>query len=160
GEGGQKVVYLVRDEALDRECALSMIRSELLDPGDMQRLRHEAQSMARLGAHSNIVTVYDIGQEDGKPYLVSEYVPGGDLRQEMLCGRAPFADGSPAAVIAQVLNARPVAPTTLNSEVPAALEALILQLLAKSPEMRPANAIRVGEALRFIIDDLRKPARA
>src|SRR5207249_3195626 len=56
---------------------------ELLDPGDMQRLRHEAQSMARLGAHSNIVTVYDIGQEDGKPYLVSEYVPGGDLRQEM-----------------------------------------------------------------------------
>src|SRR5438445_9736253 len=68
GEGGQKVVYLVHDEALDRDCALSMIKAELLEPDDVERLQREAQAMARLGAHSNIVTVHDIGDEDGKPY--------------------------------------------------------------------------------------------
>ena len=66
GEGGQKVVYLVHDEALDRDCALSMVKSELLESDDLERLRREAQAMARLGAHSNIVTVHDIGDEDGK----------------------------------------------------------------------------------------------
>ena len=76
GEGGQKVVYLVHDEALDRDCALSMVKAELLEPDDLERLRREAQAMARLGAHSNIVTVHDLGDEDGKPYLVCEYVPG------------------------------------------------------------------------------------
>ena len=80
GEGGQKVVYLVHDTGLDRPCALSLIRAELVDPDQLVRLRREAQALARLGPHSNIVTIYDLGEEDGRPYFVAEYLPGGDLR--------------------------------------------------------------------------------
>src|SRR5438105_4942123 len=72
GEGGQKKVYLVHDTALDRECALSVIKRELLEPDDLLRLQREAQSMARLGANSTVVTVFDIGEDDGTTYILSE----------------------------------------------------------------------------------------
>jgi len=80
GEGGQKVVYLVHDTGLDRPCALSLIRAELIVPDQLVRLRREAQALARLGPHPNIVTIYDLGEEDERPYFVAEYLPGGDLR--------------------------------------------------------------------------------
>ncbi len=41
----------------------------------------EAQSMARLGDHPNVVTVHDIGEEDGDPYIVSQYMAGGAARR-------------------------------------------------------------------------------
>jgi len=109
GEGGQKVVYLVHDEALDRDCALSMVKAELLDPDDLERLRREAQTMARLGAHSNIVTVHDIADEDGKPYLVSEYVPGGDLRAELRDAGGPLPTERALAIAMDVTRALVVA---------------------------------------------------
>jgi class 3 adenylate cyclase len=83
GEGGQKIVYLVHDLSLDRDCALALIKSALLEPDDRFRLQREGQAMARLGAHPNIVTVFDVGEDEGRPYIVYEYVPGGDLRQEL-----------------------------------------------------------------------------
>src|SRR6185295_9016696 len=93
GEGGQKVVYLVHDEALDRDCALALIRGVDLGPDDLLRFQREAQAMARLGAHSNIVSVYDIGEKDGRPFLVSEYIAGGELRRVLLKrGRLPVAE--------------------------------------------------------------------
>ncbi|MEX2246226.1 MAG: protein kinase [Dehalococcoidia bacterium] len=82
-EGGQKTVYLVHDTALDRDCALALIRADRADAADLERLRREARAMGRLGAQSNIVAVYDIADEDGSPYLISEYIAGGDLRQEL-----------------------------------------------------------------------------
>nr|MDP9238935.1 protein kinase [Chloroflexota bacterium] len=78
-EGGQKTVYLVHDEALDRDCALSMVKSELLEPDDLERFRREAQAMARLD-HPNIVAVYEVSEEDGRPFFVCQYITGGDLR--------------------------------------------------------------------------------
>jgi serine/threonine protein kinase len=83
GEGGQKIVYLVHDLTLDRDCALALIKSALLEPEDRFRLQREGQAMARLGAHPNIVTVFDVGEDEGRPYIVYEYVPGGDLKQEL-----------------------------------------------------------------------------
>ncbi|MEX2247264.1 MAG: protein kinase [Dehalococcoidia bacterium] len=83
GEGGQKIVYLVHDLSLDRDCALALIKSALLEPEDRFRLQREGQAMARLGAHPNIVAVFDVGEDEGRPYIVYEYVPGGDLRQEL-----------------------------------------------------------------------------
>lgn len=83
GEGGQKSVFLVHDTALERDCALSLIKTDLVDPDDLTRVRREAQAMAQLGAQPHIVTVFDIGDEDGRPYIVCEYVSGGDLRQEL-----------------------------------------------------------------------------
>ena len=83
GEGGQKIVYLVHDLSLDRDCALALIKAALMEPDDRFRLQREGQAMARLGAHPNIVTVFDVGEDEGRPYIVCEYVPGGDLRQEL-----------------------------------------------------------------------------
>jgi len=254
-EGGQKTVYLVHDTALDRDCALALIKTELLEPDDLERLRREARAMARLD-HPNIVTVHDIGDEDGRPYLVCQYIAGGDLRQalreaggrlpleralaiagelcaalahahaagivhrdlkpanvwltaggaaklgdfglasgldrsrltiagtvlgtaaymapeqalgqpadarsdlyalgcvlyEMVTGRPPFLGDDAVGVISQHIHTAPVAPSWHDAEVPRALDTLILRLLTKSPDDRPASADDAAAELRRIAD--------
>jgi serine/threonine protein kinase len=83
GEGGQKIVYLARDTQLDRDVAIAVLKTEGLDETRVARVRREAQAMARLEAHSQIVAIYDIGEHEGRPYTVCEYVPGGDLEQAL-----------------------------------------------------------------------------
>lgn len=89
-EGGQKRAYVVHDAALDRPCVLSLIKAESLGADELERLKREAQTMARVGAHPNIVTIFDFGEEGGRPYFVCEYVPGGDLRQEIRAAAGPL----------------------------------------------------------------------
>jgi tetratricopeptide (TPR) repeat protein len=79
GQGGQKEVYLARDERLDRDVVIALLKTDQLSVDGTSRLIREAQAMARLGSHPNIVTVYDIGDEDGRPFIVSQYVEGGSL---------------------------------------------------------------------------------
>jgi pimeloyl-ACP methyl ester carboxylesterase len=266
GEGGQKTVYLVHDTTLERDCALSLIKAEALDPESVLRVQREAQTMARL-AHPNIVTIYDFGEEEGpdgqrRPYIVCEYMSGGDLLQELrradgpvaleraldiasdiaralaaahergivhrdvkpanvflsdasptsgrrssaklgdfgvavaldrsrltmtgmvtgtaaymapeqargaevdarsdlyalgcllyelVTGRPPFVGDDPQAVISQHINAAPAAPSQY-AEVPEALDALVLRLLAKAPEERSKNATEVLAALEAIAE--------
>jgi len=75
GEGAAKLGYLARDTKLDRDVAVALIKTESLDAEGVLRVRREAQSMARLD-HPAIVTVHDIGEEAGQPYIVAE---GADL---------------------------------------------------------------------------------
>jgi len=79
GEGGKKRVYLAHDTQLDRDVAFALIKTEGLDDAARQRITREAQAMGRLGSHPHIVTVYDIGEENGQPYLVLPVLPGGDV---------------------------------------------------------------------------------
>ncbi len=79
GEGGKKRVYLAHDTQLDRDVAFALIKTEGLDEQARQRITREAQAMGRLGSHPHIVTVYDIGQENGQPYLILPVLPGGDV---------------------------------------------------------------------------------
>jgi class 3 adenylate cyclase len=79
GEGGRKRVYLAHDEKLDRDVAVAVIKTEGLDDAGLSRVKREAQAMGRLGDHPNIVTVFDIGDDSGQPYIVSQYMGGGDL---------------------------------------------------------------------------------
>src|SRR6185503_18461108 len=79
GQGGQKKVYLARDERLDRDVVIALLKTEDLSADSVPRLIREAQSMARLGSHPNIVTVYDIGDEGGRPFIVSQYVDAGSV---------------------------------------------------------------------------------
>jgi eukaryotic-like serine/threonine-protein kinase len=79
GEGGQKFVYLARDPRLDRRVVVALLKTEKLDADSVARLWREAQTMAQLGDHPNIVTVFDVGEEQGRPYVVSEYVEGGSV---------------------------------------------------------------------------------
>jgi len=68
GEGGKKKVYLAHDTMLDREVAFALIKTEGLDEVGMTRVNREAQAMGRLGSHPHIVTVFDLGQQDGQPH--------------------------------------------------------------------------------------------
>ena len=90
GEGAQKSVYLVDDTVLGRQCALSVLNPALLNQGDIGRVKREAQTVAQFGAQPNIVTVYDYGEEDGAPFIVSEYMPGGELRAELDAAAGPL----------------------------------------------------------------------
>ena len=80
GEGGKKKVYLAHDTLLDRDVAFALIKTEGLDDGGRERVTREAQAMGRLGAHPHIVTVFDIGEEDGQPYLVCRCWPAATSR--------------------------------------------------------------------------------
>jgi class 3 adenylate cyclase len=255
GEGGKKRVYLATDTRLERDVAIALIKTEGLDEAGLARVRREARAMGRLGDHPHIVTVFDVGEEDGRPFIVSQYMAGGsvdDLLQaaaqhrlpvdqtlriaselcralqhahecgvvhrdvkpsnvwltadgtaklgdfglavardrsrltvegmmvgtvaymppeqalgrtpeprtdlyafgamlyEMVTGRPPFLGDDAIAIVSQHLNTTPVAPSWHNGEVPRALETLVLQLLAKSPEDRPASAAAVRTALTSI----------
>jgi len=255
GQGGQKKVFLARDDRLDRDVVIALLKTDQLAPDSVPRLTREAQAMARLGSHPHIVTVYDIGDEQGRPFIVSQYVEGGsvsdllkraenhrlpledvlrlgsqicqalmhchslgiihrDLKPgnvwlaqdgtaklgdfgladsaefsritlegalvgtvvymppeimlghqadarsdlyslgvmfyEMVTGRPPFRGDQFVAIISQHINSPPVAPSWHNPEVPLALETLILRLLAKTPEERPASAAEVAKALAVI----------
>src|SRR4051794_3864 len=77
GEGGRKRVYLAHDTMLDRDVALGIVKTTGLDEDARVRVTREAQSMARLGDHPHVVTVHDIGEENGDPYIVSQFMAGG-----------------------------------------------------------------------------------
>ena len=79
GEGGKKKVYLAQDTMLDREVAFALIKTEGRDEVGMARVNREAQAMGRLGSHPHIVTVFDLGQQDGQPFMVTELMGGGDV---------------------------------------------------------------------------------
>jgi class 3 adenylate cyclase len=255
GEGARKRVYAGTDTRLGREVAVAVIKTEDLDSAGRQRLDREVRAMARLGDHPNVVTVFDVGEEDGCPYIVSQLMAGGSLAElldkapehrlsvgetlklgcelslalehvhshgvvhrdikpanvwraadgtvllgdfglaavtdhsrlttegmvvgtvaylapeqavgrppeprsdlyslgtvlyESLSGRPPFVGEDAVAVISQHLNTAPVAPSWHNGAVTPALDELVLALLAKDPDDRPASAAVVLEALRGI----------
>ena len=255
GEGGRKRVYLARDLLLDRDVAVALLKLDGLDEIARTRLQREAQAMGRLGTHPHLVTVFDVGEEAGRPYLVSEYMAGGaldavlraapnqslpvgdvlrladqicrglahahaggvlhrDLKPanvwlaadgtaklgdfglalvrdrsrltvegmmlgtvaylapehalgrevdaradlyalgvvlyELLTGVLPFEGGDAVAVVTQHLHAAAVAPSWHAPAVPAALDALVLRLLAKTPDARPPSADVVRNAVAAI----------
>jgi formylglycine-generating enzyme required for sulfatase activity len=93
GQGGMGVVYLARQLSLGRLVAVKIL--SLLsrsDPVEQSAcFRREAALMAQVH-HPNIVPVHDSGTVDGSPYLVMEYIDGGDLRRFMEPGRPHSAD--------------------------------------------------------------------
>ena len=78
---------MAHDTLLDREVAFAFIKSEGLDEVSRLRIKREAQGMGRLGSHPNIVTIFDLGEHQGQPYMITELMGGGDL--EGLIARAP-----------------------------------------------------------------------
>src|SRR4029077_21098120 len=88
GAGGMGEVYRARDTRLKRDVALKiLIGAAAEDSSRFRRFQSEAESTAAL-SHPNIVAVYDIGQENGSPYIVSELVQGGTLTS--LLARGPL----------------------------------------------------------------------
>jgi len=74
----------------------------------------------------------------------------GVVLYECLTGRLPYVARSPIALIAKLLHEEPPPPLALNTEVPPALSALVIRLLAKTPDDRPGSAAELGELLSQI----------
>ena len=80
GEGGMANVYLAKDTILDRNVAVKVLRGDLADDEKfVRRFQREALSASKLN-HPNIVEMYDVGEDDGKYYIVMEYVQGKTLK--------------------------------------------------------------------------------
>src|SRR5262245_16721123 len=79
GTGGMGVVYKAVDTRFQRAVAVKLLSATRTSPSARRRFQREAQTVSRL-SHPNIVTVHDIGDLDGREYLVSEFVDGGTLR--------------------------------------------------------------------------------
>ena len=82
-------VYLAIQESLDRPVALKVLSPDFSDsPEFSERFLNEGRMLASL-RHSNIITIYDFGIEDGMHYISMEYVEGKDLRSQLRAGVKP-----------------------------------------------------------------------
>jgi tRNA A-37 threonylcarbamoyl transferase component Bud32 len=83
GSGGMSTVYLAQDEVLDRPVAVKLLHREISEEADqLERFRREARTAARL-SHPNLVSVIDAGEDEGRPYIVFEYVEGETLKRRI-----------------------------------------------------------------------------
>ena len=83
GQGGMASVYLAHDEELDRPVALKILADNLAgDATFRDRFEREARLAARL-SHPNVVRVFDVGESEGRPFIVMEYVEGDTLADEL-----------------------------------------------------------------------------
>lgn len=76
-------VYRARDPRISRDVAIKVLHAHVVN--DQDRLRRFEQEVKASGAlnHPNVLVIYDVGTQDGAPYIVSELLEGGTLRQRL-----------------------------------------------------------------------------
>ena len=107
GAGGMSTVYRALDETLQRRVAIKLLNTEVVTDSDqLERFRREARAVAQL-SHPNIVGVIDAGEDEGRPYIVFEYVEGETLKDRIRRqGRLPIPEAVAYAIeIARALGA-------------------------------------------------------
>lgn len=101
GRGGRKDVFRARDEATGTDVALALYDMEGESEAARARARREADAMKQLGGHPHVVAVLDTGDENGRPYVVSTYMPGGDVSNLLAAaggGRLPVQQAIDIAI--------------------------------------------------------------
>lgn len=89
GAGGMGEVYRARDTRLDRIVAIKILPEAFSSDSDrLQRFQHEARILSTLN-HPNVLAIYDVGEQNGLRYLVSEFLEGNSLREILASGLIP-----------------------------------------------------------------------
>jgi tRNA A-37 threonylcarbamoyl transferase component Bud32 len=102
GEGGMATVFKAYDSSLERFVAIKVIRTEIvMDQEFLKRFQREARALAQLD-HPYILKVLDYGEQDGMPYLVMPFAPGGTLKERM---GSPWPYQEAARLLAPVARA-------------------------------------------------------
>ncbi len=103
GRGGMGMIFKAHDPVLDRPVALKVISTEVEVTDELRaRFFREAQACARL-SHPNIVTIYDMGEDDGRLYIVMELLEGEELRQLIAQRKMPPLEDR-LSIMAQVCD--------------------------------------------------------
>ncbi|HEV7700494.1 MAG TPA: protein kinase [Pyrinomonadaceae bacterium] len=98
GSGGMAEVFLAEDTRLKRKVAIKFLNDAFRrDPERMLRFNQEARSASALN-HPNIITIHDIGEQDGIQYIVSEFVDGETLATRMTRGRLSVSEAVDVAI--------------------------------------------------------------
>jgi serine/threonine-protein kinase len=83
GHGGMATVYCARDLKLDRQVAIKLLADNFAGDDEVRkRFSREARLAAKLD-HPNVVQVFDVGEEEDRPYIVMEHVDGGTLADRL-----------------------------------------------------------------------------
>jgi serine/threonine-protein kinase len=99
GQGAMGIVYRGRDEGLERDVALKLMSAAVPDAQDRERFLKEAKAAARL-QHPNIITIYELGEHEGAPFMALELLEGCDLHRAIEAGIRP----DPAKTLPLVLQ--------------------------------------------------------
>jgi serine/threonine protein kinase len=148
GAGGMGIVYKARQRSLDRDVALKVIRDELAsEPEYRRRFMREAKLAASVD-HPHVVTVYDVGTEDDRLYLVMQWIDGIDLKEQLQeSGRLP-----------------PKRAVAIGTQLAGALDALHSVSGLIHRDVKPANVLLgkvAGEDHAYLTDfGIAKPPEA
>ena len=103
GRGGMATVYHAYDPSFDREVAIKVLPIEYLhDPNFQDRFKREIKIIAAL-EHPSIVPVHDVGEDEGIPYFVMRYMPGGSLTNQI--DRGIFSMTDAARIVEKLASA-------------------------------------------------------
>ncbi len=134
GRGGMGIVYRGTDPRIGRPVAIKVLTAAADDPDLLVRFYREAKYTGSLH-HQNIVTVYELGHEDGVPYLVMEYLEGVSLEGVIGAGR-PMPVAEKLGIIIQVCNGLTYAHKS--------------DLVHR--DIKPANIVILGDGTAKIVD--------
>ena len=132
GGGGMGEVYRGRDTKLGRDVAIKVLPATVA-ANDTRRARfqREAHAIAQL-SHPNICAIYDVGEQDGVPYLVMEYIDGETLEQSLTSGGLPWNTALQIAI--QIASAVAIAHT----------HGIVHR------DLKPANIMRSGSTIKLL----------
>src|SRR6185503_17759876 len=100
GRGGMGTLYLARDPAIERLVAIKLLRDEFDNDELRERFAREARSAGKL-RHPNVVTIFDVGEDAGRPFIAMEYIPGETLA-EIIRRREPMSLGRKLQMIEDI----------------------------------------------------------
>jgi Protein kinase domain len=104
GHGGMATVYRAHDHKLDREVAIKLLADNFAGDEEVRRrFSREARLAAKLD-HPNVVQVFDVGEDDDRPYIVMEYVEGGTVGDRLKRRRRSLATNEALQLLSQLCD--------------------------------------------------------